>query len=213
MHAPAGTVSDARAAPRALGEGAKSVAAIVYDDEAYPDALFRQVVDVCRSGGIVTAGVLQHLAFEGADRRCDVYLEDLSSGYHTRLFENRGSEARGCRLDGAALVEATARIEKSLAGEGVAARPGLLVLNKFGKTEVEGGGMRGLIAKAIEAEIPVVIGVPARNLEAWREFAGEFSLELLVDFADVLSWLDGIQLDGTAWTRPGRMNFRRTICE
>ncbi|MGO8909545.1 MAG: DUF2478 domain-containing protein [Bradyrhizobium sp.] len=57
------------------------------------------------------AGVVQHQAFEGADRRCDVILEDLSSGHRTTLFENRGAGARGCRLDEAALAEATARVE------------------------------------------------------------------------------------------------------
>lgn len=197
VHAIAATeITGATAPPRTLSEGARSVAAIVYDNEAYPDALFRQIVDACRGAGIATAGALQHLAFEGADRRCDVYLEDLSSGHRTQLFENRGSEARGCRLDGAALAEATARIERSLAAEDPAAQPGLLVLNKFGKTEAEGEGMRGLIAKAIEAEIPVVIGVPARNLQAWREFAGELSLELPVDLAGVLCWLDNVRLDG-----------------
>lgn len=173
----------------------KSVAAIVYVDEAYPDELFRQIVDACRATHIAVAGVLQHLAFEGADRRCDVYLEDLATGHRTQLFENRGSEARGCRLDGAALAEATARIETSLS-----AKPGLLVLNKFGKAEAEGEGMRDLIAKAMEADIPVMIGVPARNLEAWRDFAGEFSLELSVDIAGVLRWLKRNQPAGRGLT-------------
>lgn len=175
----------------AADDGTRAVAAIVYHDEAYPDDLFRRIVDACRSAGVATAGVLQHLAFEGADHRCDVYLEDLSSGHRTQLFENRGSEARGCRLDGAALAEATARVERSLD-----ASPGLLVLNKFGKAESEGEGMRDLIAKAIEADIPVLIGVPARNLEAWRAFAGDFSLELPVDFVRVERWLNCMLLAG-----------------
>jgi hypothetical protein len=193
MHAiGAAEVSAVTAEQRTLGEEQRSVAAIVYDNEAYPDGLFRQIVDVCRSADIAIAGVLQRLAFEGADHRCDVYLEDLSSGHRTQLFENRGSEARGCRLDSAALTEATTRIEESLDDE-----PRLLVLNKFGKAESEREGMRDLIAKAIEAEIPVVIGVPARNLEAWREFAGSFSVEIPVDLTRVQRWLSAVQVIGT----------------
>jgi hypothetical protein len=161
----------------------RSVAAIVYANDAYPDALFRQLVESCNAAGISVAGVLQQPS-AGGNHRCDVYLQDLASGHLTRLFENRGSEARGCRLDGAALAEATARIEKSLEAE-----PGLLVLNKFGKAECDGEGMRDLIASAMLRGIPVVIGVPARNLEAWREFAGDFAVELPADFLSALHWL------------------------
>jgi hypothetical protein len=58
------------------------------------------------------------------------------------------------------------------------AAPDLLVLNKFGKTEVEGGGFRTLIAAAIEQAVPVLIGVPYRNIDPWRAFAGELAREI-----------------------------------
>jgi len=116
-----------------------------------------------------------------------VILEDLATGHRTALFENRGAAARGCRLDQSALAEATARVEGSL--EKV---PQLLVLNKFGKVECEGGGLRDLIASAIDRGIPVVIGVPERNLDAWRTFAGEFAVELLDRRGGVLRWLEGL---------------------
>jgi hypothetical protein len=38
--------------------------------------------------------------------------------------------------------------------------------------------MRDLIAQAVCMGIPVIVGVPERNLRGWREFAGEFSVEL-----------------------------------
>lgn len=69
---------------------AAPVAAIVYADEAYPDAIFRTLVKRCRELGMSLAGVVQHQAFEGGDRRCDVVLEDLTTGHRTALFENRG---------------------------------------------------------------------------------------------------------------------------
>jgi hypothetical protein len=164
------------------------VAAIVYTDEVYPDVVFRTVVSRCRALGLTLAGVLQHQAVEGVDRRCDVILEDLTSGHRTPLFEDRGAGARGCRLDEAALAEATARVEGSLEHG-----PQLLVLNKFGKVECEGGGLRDLIASAIDRGIPVVIGVPRRNLDAWREFAGEFAIELSDDVREVGRWLEALR--------------------
>jgi hypothetical protein len=64
----------------------------------------------------------------------------------------------------------------------------LLILNKFGKVEAEGAGMRDLIAKAAWMGIPAIVGVPVCNLHAWREFAGELSAELH-DSRDVEGWL------------------------
>ena len=161
--------------------------AIVYPNDQYPDEIFEWIVGECRSRALMLAGVLQQPAFEGADRRCDVLLEDLASGHRTLLFEDRGAGARGCRLNVAALVEASMRIESSLEND-----PDLLVLNKFGKVESDGGGMCGLMAKAIERGIPAVIGVPERNLEAWRNFAGEFSIELS-DRSQIAEWLAGLE--------------------
>jgi len=166
----------------------RPVGAIVYDDEAYPDTIFSAIVDRCRVLGLSLAGVLQHQVFERADRRCDVILEDLTSGHRTPLFEHRGAGARGCRLDEAALAEAIARVEGSLENA-----PQLLVLNKFGKVECDGGGLRDLIASAIDRGIPVVIGVPQRNLGSWRKFIGEFAVELTNDSCEVERWLQNVR--------------------
>lgn len=170
--------------PKTARQPESSLAAIVYANDEYPDELFKWIVDQCRSRHLVLSGVLQIPAFEGADTGCDVLLEDLASGDRTLLFENRGAGAKGCRLDVGALVEASMKVESSLAND-----PALLVLNKFGKVEAEGGGMCGLMAKALELGIPAIIGVPARNFDAWRAFAGEFSTELSDDADQIGEWL------------------------
>lgn len=162
----------------------RSVAAIVYPNEAFPNAVFQHLVARCRAHGLSLAGVLQHPACDDPGRHCDVILEDLTSGHRTVLYEERGSGARGCRLDESALAEATARVEGNLE-----TAPDLLVLNKFGKVECEGGGLRDLIAAAMDRDIAVIIGVPARNLDAWRAFTGEFAVELPTDVTQIERWL------------------------
>ena len=163
------------------------LAAVIYPNEAYPQATFRRVVDHCRAHNVRLAGVLQHPACEDLAHRCDVILEDLLSGEWTELFERRGRGATGCRLDLAALTDVTARLESALQNE-----PDLLVLNKFGKVEAEGGGTVDAIAAAIERGIPVIIGVPARNLSAWRAFAGDLAVEFTPDCAEIIGWLDHV---------------------
>ena len=167
---------------------ARPVAAIVYADTVFPDIAFTELVDRCRGRGLSLAGVLQHRISAAPERRCDVVLEDLSTGYRTALFEDRGAGASGCRLDEAALAEAAARIEGNLEHA-----PDLLVLNKFGKAECDGGGLLELIANAIERRVPVIIGVPRRNIAAWRSFAGDFAVELSDDTNEIGEWLDNIQ--------------------
>jgi hypothetical protein len=170
-------------APNSTPQLDSSLAAVVYANDEYPGRIFNWIVGECRSRGLTLSGVLQH-PFEEADKRCNVLLEDLASGHRTPLFEDRGAGARGCRLDMAALLAASMKVESSLDND-----PALLVLNKFGKAEVEGGGMCGLMAKALERGIPSIIGVPVRNLDAWRSFAGEFSTELAEDTGQIGEWL------------------------
>lgn len=166
----------------------RRVAAIVHPDNAYPGPSFEALVRLCRDLGLSLVGVLQHQICATLDRRCDVVLENLTSGHRTAIFEDRGAGAGGCRLDEGALAEATARVEATLA-DGA----DLLVLNKFGKAECAGGGMVDLMAKAVERGIPSIIGVPKSNLEAWREFAGDYAIELSGDIDEIGQWLANLR--------------------
>jgi len=158
------------------------LAALVYDERAYPDDILRQVVDRCRARGWRLAGVVQHRSRE-AGHRCDMWLEDLATGQQASIFAGRGRGAKGCQLDEDAMLQVVSQIERELKDN-----PKLLMLNKFGKVEAEGAGMRDLIAQAVWMGIPVIVGVPVRNLHAWRQFAGEMSAELHSS-RDVDVWL------------------------
>ncbi|MGC2087078.1 MAG: DUF2478 domain-containing protein [Bradyrhizobium sp.] len=91
----------------------------------------------------------------GGALQCDVILDDLSTGLRSAIFENRGAGASSCRLDESALTGVAVRVASALESA-----PDVLVLNKFGKAECEGRGLRHLIAVALDREIPVLIGVP-----------------------------------------------------
>jgi Protein of unknown function (DUF2478) len=161
-----------------------ALAAIVYANEAYPQSTFERIVDDCRRRGLRIAGVLQHPVCRDAAGHCDVALEELTTGLRTDLFEDRGPGAGGCRLDVAALAEVNGQVARSLDHD-----PELLILNKFGKVEAEGRGLLDLVAMAIGRGIPVLIGVPIRNLQAWRNFAGDMSIEFSSDSPQVTDWL------------------------
>jgi nucleoside-triphosphatase THEP1 len=168
------------------------IAALVYADGVYPDRVIARAIAPLRERGIVIAGAIQ-LEPAGRPGRhpCDLLLEDLASGEVTAIAEHRGKEARGCRLDVGVLTEVAEAVAASIHNDA----PRLLIVNKFGKIEAEGGGMRGAIAKAVDLGIPVLVGVPARNLDRWRAFAGALAVELPVDDTAVVRWLAEQGLD------------------
>jgi hypothetical protein len=161
-----------------------ALVAIVYANEAYPQSAFERIVEDCRGRGLRLAGVLQHPVCSDTAGHCDVVLEELTTGARTDLFEDRGPGASACRLDVAALADVNAQVALSLE-----TNPELLILNKFGKVEAEGRGLLDLIAIAIDRSIPIVIGVPIRNLDVWRKFAGGMSVEFSSEPSEAQDWL------------------------
>ncbi|MGD9879056.1 MAG: DUF2478 domain-containing protein [Reyranella sp.] len=162
------------------------IAAVVYADGVYPDQAIERALEPMREAGLPLAGVLQRAADELPGRHpCDLLIEDLASGEVVALAEHRGKEARGCRLDVSLLTEVADAVLTSLQTDS----PRLLVVNKFGKIEADGGGMRDAIAEAVDLGIPVLVGVPARNLDRWRAFAGPLAVELAPRADAITGWL------------------------
>lgn len=176
----------------------RPIAAVAYADGVYPDEAIARAVAPMREAGMSIAGVLQR-AVDGFPGRhpCDLLIEDLATGEVVALAEHRGKEARGCRLDVSLLTEVAEAVLNSLHSES----PRLLVVNKFGKIEADGGGLRDAIAEALELGIPVLVGVPARNLDRWRAFAGPFAIELAPRAEAIRGWL---QAQGLTVAADGR---------
>lgn len=152
------------------------ITALIYSDSVAADCALRRVAVELLEGGYRLAGLVQINTPRPGRSRCDMLLEELASGEHLGISQDRGPEARGCALDIGQLLEAMQKVRTALA-----AKPDLVILNKFGKTEAEGGGFRPLIAEAIELGLPLLIGVPWRNIESWRIFAGPLSREITLD--------------------------------
>ncbi len=157
---------------------AAPVTAIVYGVGDDVDPLLQRIAAHLSACGTQLCGFVQHNQPLVARGHCDMLLEELASGASIAITQNLGAGARGCRLDVGELLRAMA-----LATTALAVDPDLLVINRFGKTEAEGGGVRPLIGDAVERGIPVLIAVPWRNIASWRVFAGELAVEL--GFADL----------------------------
>ncbi|MCW2282265.1 hypothetical protein M2323_000228 [Rhodoblastus acidophilus] len=154
---------------------AQPLTALICDEQAQAEAALRGIAAQAKGRGLVVGGALPEA---GASRsgRCDMVLCDLFSGEASKISEDRGALARGCRLDRDGLARACALIHANLHA------CDLVLLNKFGRAEVEGGGFRTVIADALALGVPTMVGVPRRNLQDWRAFAGDLALERDVAF-------------------------------
>ncbi|MBU6445372.1 MAG: DUF2478 domain-containing protein [Alphaproteobacteria bacterium] len=156
---------------------------MVYENSLEADDLLAQVAAVLAAEGYRLGGAVQSSVHRPGRRKCDMYLRDLLSGEEILISLDRGNEARGCRLD----PDAFARV--SLWGEqALSAGVDLLVVNKFGKEEAQGRGLRPLIAEALIAGIPVMLGVSTLNLPDFEAFAGELAMRLPPQHEAILSW-------------------------
>jgi nucleoside-triphosphatase THEP1 len=153
-------------------EPAAPIVAIIYGDGARVGPVIASIASHLAVTGCRLAGLIQRDRVRAGRSRCDMLMEDLTSGSTIAISQDRGEGARGCRLDVEALIDAIAHVRTALV-----AQPDLLIVNKFGKTECEGGGCRSLIAEAVELGVPVLVAVPYANLEVWRNFAGDLAAE------------------------------------
>jgi len=135
------------------------------------------------SGYRVTGAVQANI--ERAGRlRCDMDLTVLPDGPAVRISQDLGEHSRGCYLDSSALEQVVAAVEAQLFFN-----TDILIINKFGKRETEGGGFRPVIAEALERKIPVLVGLSRLNAGDFDAFAGDLAVGL-PDVRRVLERLD-----------------------
>ena len=163
------------------------IGAVLAGHGAEAAAVFQRCGAALRRAGVRLAGVRQINAPQPGSCRCDMLLEDLADGSIVQISENRGPEARGCRLDRGALAEASERVARAL-HQGV----DLVILNKFGKAETEGAGMRGIIALAVEQGTPVLIAADQEHLPHLLDFAGGLAAPLTLSETEINDWIGAV---------------------
>lgn len=168
-------VSDEQTTPPAL-------AGIGFADGFDIDTVLAAAADQLTGRGFKVAGLVQE---EERLRECcpDTYVRNLASGSRTKISQDRGEGARGCRLDWDALSAAAGEVERTLA-----AGADILIINRFGQSESEGRGLRQTIELAIERRLPVLVAVRQGYAAAWQQFHGGLADDLRANAGDLLSW-------------------------
>lgn len=167
-----GVVDDARAVPL--------VGFIRNPPDGSADRVLRTVAETLLARGFRVRGVVSDHEPATHGHACDTALRLLPSGPAVSISQKLGRNARGCRLDSDALERVSVAVASGLAD--------VLVLNKFGKREAEGGSLRQAIGAAVAAGVPVVIGVSERNHDSLLRFVAELGVELPARAQVICHW-------------------------
>lgn len=177
---------------KASSEFVPSLAGIVFERSFEIDDLLAEAVRIMRSRKLMVAGILQEHSLDGSNER-NLQLRSLTDEWAIPVLEKRGEGASGCRLDYNAIAEISVRLEA------VFTRPAdLLIMNRFGRAESEGGGLRQIYERAAMETIPLLTAVRREYLDAWQSFHGGLGTELPPDLSSIFDWwshVSGIRSD------------------
>ena len=146
-------------------------------------ALLSQLASNWRSGGLRIAGAVEEFIYEPGSERETVVLRDLKTGARFRIKQDLGPGSVSCSLDAAGLAGACAAIETA-----IEECCDFAIISKFGKQEVERGGLSGAFHAAIAADIPIVTSVAPSMAEAWNAFANPLTMFAEPDFEAIENW-------------------------
>jgi hypothetical protein len=165
----------------------KLLAAVVFENGDDANRIIRDFAAVRAAAGTRLGGFVQ-ISEDTQNCGCkDTYVLDLENGARTKILQDLGAGSQGCRVDPAALVAIGHLVSQALTKS-----PELLIINRFGRLESEGMGLRDEIASAALSGIPTVVCVSTRYVEAWREFAVDMSEELDCTPDALLGWWEAL---------------------
>ncbi len=159
------------------------LAAIPYARGFPIDAFMASLAGTLAQRGLRLGGVVQHNQGACGTGCAAMVLEDLATGARIPISAPRGAEASGCVLDASGLAAAGGAMLAALETE-----IDLMLVNKFGRQEMLGQGLRQEVAASLAAGVPVLLAVRSDWLDAWREFAGEDWTDLPADPDAVAAW-------------------------
>ena len=160
------------------------IAAVIYGPDDDCDQLLADLAHDWVKTGVRVAGLVQ---INGGDATCatlEMELEALDTGRRINICQDLGSGSTdACRLDPTGLAEAAGALRAALM------KPiDLVVINKFGRMEAEGGGLIAEIGEAVATEKPLIIGVPRRFQDAWEAYAGGMDVKVACTRAGAEAW-------------------------
>jgi hypothetical protein len=131
-----------------------------------------------------------------ADRACSAgFLRSLGNGERFPIFQDLGPSSTTCHLAEAGALAAADAVRRD-----IAAGCDLVLLNKFGKLEAAGGGLRDAFGAAMEAGVPILTSVSSGFAAAWQSFAAPLFVVVPADADRIDVWWNAVRSRPPAMT-------------
>ncbi len=160
------------------------IAAVIADEAGVTDPLLTALAGDLAAQGLSVAGAVQRTipGTETANRRMVVTL--LPDGTDMQISQDLPPGTPGCCLDPGRLEEAVAATS-----QWIAAGLDAVILSKFGQREAEGRGFRDTIVRAVEADVPLILGCAPDRLPDLTDFLGTAPDRPKPDLKSLTAWL------------------------
>ncbi|MCP5073175.1 MAG: DUF2478 domain-containing protein [Rhodobacteraceae bacterium] len=160
------------------------IAVVSSKDRGETDRLISEVASQLQTGGATLAGIVKTLEYTGSfDNGCDMKVNVLPDGPEIKITQSLGKGSDACRLDPSAIADAVSKVES-----GALENTDLFILNKFGPEEAAGRGFCAVIGKALERDIPVLVGLGSPSRAAFDAFVDGLAVELPPDKEAIRKW-------------------------
>jgi Protein of unknown function (DUF2478) len=164
---------------------AATVGVLLYDTSVEIDSIVTAAVQDLRARGISIGGLLQRFGEQLPNGKYRMWVDDITTGESVRLDTPRGAGASACIVDPDALAQAACMLRRV-----TEARPDLIIVNRFGHAEADGGGMRAEIADAVCSGAAVLLAARFDYLDALEAFLGGPPTVLLPSAVAVADWAE-----------------------
>ena len=164
---------------------AAKIGVLPYAKNVAVDVVLAESVDRIRARGITVGGLLQRTGEPHSNGRLSIWLDDIGNGETLRLDQPRGPGAKDCIVDPDSLAHAACLLRRAVEQDSQ-----LIVVNRFGYAESEGGGMRAEIADAVCSDAVVLIAVRKSRLDDLERFLGGACSVLPLSSASIADWVE-----------------------
>ena len=161
-----------------------AAAAILQRAGSDADALLAQAAARQRALGRRVRGLLMTYPEPAAGCAGPMVLVDLHEGTRFLVSQPMGPGSGACRGDPQGFAQASGVLRAALDEA-----PDLVVVNRFGALEAEGGGFAAELLELLARGVPVLTAVNERHLPAWQHFSGGAAV-LPAEAAAVDAWLE-----------------------
>lgn len=178
--------SKARPAPPSVRAEGISFGVVAYPEGGDVETLLADFAATLQEAGVRVGGLLQ-LSSTEANGRPRMELIDIAGGETVLISQNLGADSSACCVDPTGVAAASTLLRRA-----IAARPDLLIINKFSGLEAKGEGLRAEFLDALASNLPVLAGLSDRHRDAFEEMAGGAGDFLDANLPALTAWWIGV---------------------